>query len=87
MYMRIKEFAEFCGVSVRTLHYYDETGLLKPAGVDEHTGYRFYDETSLLRMQEILFYRELDFSLKSISEMLYLRTMTKKRHSLSRKNF
>lgn len=70
MYMRIKEFAEFCGVSVRTLHYYDETGLLKPAGVDEHTGYRFYDETSLLRMQEILFYRELDFSLKSISEIL-----------------
>ena len=70
MKMQIKEFAEFTGVSVRTLHYYDEIGLLPPAFVDNATGYRFYDETSLLRMQEILFYRELDFSLKSIAEIL-----------------
>ena len=70
MKMLIKEFAEFTGVSVRTLHYYDEIGLLTPAFVDETTGYRFYDEKSLLRMQEILFYRELDFSLKSIGEIL-----------------
>ena len=70
MKMQIKEFAEFAGVSVRTLHYYDEIGLLKPVFVDEHTGYRYYDEDSLLRMQEILFYRELDFSLKSIEEIL-----------------
>jgi len=68
--MQIKEFAEFTGVSVRTLHYYDEIGLLTPAFVDETTGYRFYDEKSLLRMQEILFFRELDFSLKSIGEIL-----------------
>lgn len=68
--MQIKDFAEFTGVSVRTLHYYDEIGLLAPANVDKHTGYRHYDETSLLRMQEILFYRELDFSLKSIREIL-----------------
>jgi len=68
--MQIKEFAEFTGVSVRTLHYYDEIGLLRPAFVDRATGYRFYDENSLLRMQEILFYRELDFSLKSIGEIL-----------------
>ena len=68
--MQIKEFAEFTGVSVRTLHYYDEIGLLMPAFVDRSTGYRFYDENSLLRMQEILFYRELDFSLKSIEEIL-----------------
>ena len=68
--MQIKEFAEFSGVSVRTLHYYDEIGLLKPAFVDKTTGYRFYDESSVLRMQEILFYRELDFSLKSIDEIL-----------------
>ena len=68
--MHIKEFAEFTGVSVRTLHYYDEIGLLVPAFVDRSTGYRFYDENSLLRMQEILFYRELDFSLKSIGEIL-----------------
>ena len=70
MKMQIKEFAEFVGVSVRTLHYYDEIGLLVPAYVDKHTGYRYYDESSLLRMQEILFYRELDFSLKSIKELL-----------------
>ena len=70
MKMHIKEFAEFTGVSVRTLHYYDEIGLLPPAFVDRSTGYRFYDEDSLLRMQEILFYRELDFSLKSIGEIL-----------------
>ena len=68
--MLIKEFADFTGVSVRTLHYYDEIGLLMPAFVDKTTGYRFYDEKSFLRMQEILFYRELDFSLKSIGEIL-----------------
>ena len=68
--MLIREFAEFTGVSVRTLHYYDEIGLLTPAFVDRATGYRYYDEASLLRMQEILFYRELDFSLKSIGKIL-----------------
>ena len=68
--MQIKEFAEFTGVSVRTLHYYDEIGLLKPAFVDRLTGYRYYDENSVIRMQEILFYRELDFSLKNIGEIL-----------------
>lgn len=70
MKMQIKEFADLTGVSVRTLHYYDETGLLKPAEVDRYSGYRFYDESSLIKMQEILFYRELDFSLKSIKEIL-----------------
>ena len=70
MKMQIKEFAKLTGVSVRTLHYYDEIGLLKPALVDAQNGYRFYDQNSLLRMQEILFYRELDFPLKSILEIL-----------------
>lgn len=70
MKMHIKEFAKLCGVSVRTLHYYDEICLLKPAFVDEQNGYRFYDEKSLERIQEILFFKELDFSLKSISEIL-----------------
>ena len=70
MKLQIKEFAELTGVSVRTLHYYDEIGLLKPSYVDEQNGYRFYDEASLERMQEILFYRELDFPLKSIAEIL-----------------
>ena len=70
MKMLIKEFAVFTGVSVRTLHYYDDIGLLKPAFVDDATGYRYYDDNSLLRMQAILFYRELDFSLKNIKKIL-----------------
>lgn len=86
MKMQIKEFAEFTGVSVRTLHYYDEIGLLPPASVDEHTGYRYYDNNSLLRMQEILFYRELDFSLKSISEILSSPDYDKKKAISEQKN-
>lgn len=70
MRMQIKDFAALVGVSVRTLHYYDEIGLLYPSFIDEQNGYRFYDEQSLARMQEILFYRELDFSLKMIAEIL-----------------
>ena len=70
MKLRVREFARLAGVSVRTLHYYDEIGLLKPAEVSEGNGYRLYDENSLLRMQEIRFYRELDFPLKSILELL-----------------
>ena len=73
MKMQINEFAKLTGVSVRTLHYYDEIGLLKPAFVDAQNDYRFYDENSLLRMQEILFYRELDFSLKSILDIIISR--------------
>lgn len=70
--MHIREFAKLTGVSVRTLHYYDGIGLLKPAFVDEQNGYRYYDEKSLERMIEILFYRELEFPLKSIAEILSL---------------
>lgn len=70
MNMQIKEFAKLTGVTVRTLHYYDEIGLLKPSSVDEQNGYRFYDECCLERMQEILFYRELDFPLKEIQAIL-----------------
>ena len=86
MKMQIKEFAEVSGVSVRTLHYYDEIDLLKPAFVDDRTGYRYYDENSLLRMQEILFYRELDFSLKSISEILSSPDYDKKKAISEQKN-
>ena len=68
--MSVKEFAELTGVSVRTLHYYDEINLLKPSEVDVNNGYRFYGKAALERMQEILFYRELDFPLKSICEIL-----------------
>lgn len=70
MKLNIKDFAKLTGVSVRTLHYYDEIGLLRPTEVDPHSGYRRYGKDALLRMQEILFYRELDFSLKVIADIL-----------------
>lgn len=70
MKILINEIAKLADVSVRTLHYYDEIGLLKPSAVDEQNGYRFYDESSLERLQAILFFRELDFPLKDISKLL-----------------
>ena len=57
--MQINEFAKLAGVSVRTLHYYDEIGLLKPAFVDEQNGYRFYDENSLLLCKRYCFIANL----------------------------
>jgi DNA-binding transcriptional MerR regulator len=65
----VKELANLSGVSVRTLHYYDEIGLLKPAQYGEN-GYRYYEQEQLLRLQQILFFRELDFTLTDIQEML-----------------
>ena len=56
-------------MSVRTLHFYDESGLLKPAYVGGN-GYRFYQEPELLILQQILFYRELGFELKQIRRIL-----------------
>lgn len=65
----VKQVARMSGVSVRTLHFYDETGLLKPAYVGAN-GYRFYEEPQLLSLQQILFYRELGFELKQIQQIL-----------------
>ena len=56
------------GVSVRTLHYYDEVGLLKPAAIQKN-GYRVYEERELLTLQQILFFRELDFSVEDIKRV------------------
>lgn len=61
----VRQVAEQSGVSVRTLHYYDEIGLLPPSSVTE-SGYRLYDEKALARLQQILLFRELDFPLKDI---------------------
>src|SRR5580693_8592181 len=65
----VKQVAAMSGVSVRTLHFYDETGLLKPAYLGAN-GYRFYEEAQLLTLQQILFYRELGFELKQIKPIL-----------------
>lgn len=61
----IKEIADLAGVTTRTLRYYDEIGLLAPADTGDN-GYRYYDLDSLLRLQQILFFRELDVPLKDI---------------------
>ena len=65
----VKEVSRLTGVSVRTLHHYDAIGLLKPAKVTE-AGYRLYDEQTLGKLQTILLFRELEFPLKEIKEML-----------------
>ncbi|HEM6403688.1 TPA: MerR family transcriptional regulator [Streptococcus suis] len=57
------------GLTVRTLHHYDQIGLLKPAFVAEN-GYRYYNQEDLARLQEILLFRELDFPLKDIQQLL-----------------
>jgi DNA-binding transcriptional MerR regulator len=62
----IKKIASLAGVTTRTLRYYDEIGLLKPANTGEN-GYRYYDRENLLRLQQILFFRELDVPLDEIS--------------------
>ncbi len=67
--MKINEVAKLTGVTVRTLHYYDEIGLLKPSEITE-AGYRLYDSTALETLQQILFFRELDFSLNDIKEIM-----------------
>ena len=65
----VKEVSQLSGVSVRTLHYYDEIDLLKPSVVAEN-GYRYYNRDAVVRLQEILLYRELDFPLKKIKEIV-----------------
>lgn len=69
MKLTISEAARCAGVSVRTLHYYDAIGLLPPSEVSD-AGYRFYDETALSRLQQILFFRELEFPLRDIADIL-----------------
>ena len=65
----VKEVSNLTGISVRTLHHYDEIGLLKPTEVTE-AGYRLYDDTALERLQMVLLFRELQFPLKDIKAML-----------------
>jgi DNA-binding transcriptional MerR regulator len=65
----VSEVARLSGVSVRTLHHYDEVGLLKPAHVGAN-GYRYYGKDELLRLQQILFHRELGFPLEAIAKVL-----------------
>ena len=65
----VKQVSELTHISIRTLHHYDAIGLLKPTEITE-SGYRLYDDTALGRLQTILLFRELQFSLKEIKEIL-----------------
>jgi len=65
----VKQLADLACVSVRTLHYYDQIGLLRPTTVGEN-GYRYYDTAAALRLQQILFYRELDLPLDEIKRII-----------------
>ena len=65
----VKQLSELAGITRRTLHYYDEIGLLKPTRVSAN-GYRYYGEESLLRLQQILLYRKLDMPLEDIRQIL-----------------
>lgn len=67
--MRVKEVADLVGISVRTLHHYDEIGLLTPEETTE-SGYRIYSNANLEMLQQILFFRQLGFPLKKIKEII-----------------
>ena len=75
----VRQVSELTGISVRTLHYYDEIGLFRPSEVTE-SGYRLYDEDALETLQQILFFKELDFSLKDIKWIMTSPNYDKKKH-------
>lgn len=81
----VNTLAKLSGVSVRTLHFYDEIGLLKPAYYGENN-YRYYEEEQLLLLQQILFYRELGFQLNDIQKFLSSASFNKIETLLSHKN-
>ena len=66
---KIKEVSNLAGVTVRTLHHYDAIALLKPCFIND-AGYRYYGDKELEKLQQILFFRELDFSLEEIKKIL-----------------
>lgn len=69
MSYKIKEIADMAGISVRTLHHYDQIGLLTPSDKTE-SGYRIYIDEDLEKLQQILFFKELDFPLKEIKKIM-----------------
>ena len=66
--MTVKEISELTGISIRTLHYYDQIGLFNPTDKSE-AGYRLYDDNALKQLQQILFFREFDIPLKEIKSV------------------
>lgn len=64
----VKDVSDITGISIRTLRYYDEIGLLKPTKLTE-SGYRLYDNKALEQLQEIMFFRELEIPLMDIKKL------------------
>lgn len=67
--LTVKQVSKLAHVTTRTLHYYDQIGLFKPDFIGDN-GYRYYEDESLLKLQQILFYRELDLPLEQIKEII-----------------
>ncbi len=67
--MKINEVSKLTGVTVRTLHYYDKIGLLAPTEITQ-AGYRLYDDKALFKLAQIMFFKELDFSLDEIKNII-----------------
>lgn len=65
----VKEVSQLTGISIRTLRYYDEIGLLKPIRISENQ-YRLYDDRALEKLQEIMFFKEMDIPLETIKKLL-----------------
>lgn len=82
----IKKIAELSGVSPRTLRFYDEIGLLKPARINS-SGYRIYGANEIDRLQQSLFYRSLEFKLEQIQELLNQPTLISTKLYLNIRNF
>ena len=81
----VKEISEMTGISIRTLHYYDEIGLLLPTKKSD-AGYRLYDQKALETLQQILFFREFDIPLKEIKTFMQNNTLDKNQILKMQKN-
>ena len=81
--LKIKEVADLSGISKRTLHYYDDIGLLCPSKTS--SGYRLYDSNNLEDLQQILFFRELGFSLKAIGQVMTSSSFNRKKALMNHK--
>ena len=81
----VKDVSEISGVSIRTLRYYDEIGLLKPTELSD-AGYRLYDNKALERLQEIMFFKELEIPLEDIKKIMDSPNYNKEQALLTQKN-
>ena len=86
MFYKVKEVAEITGVTVRTLHHYDRIGLLIPAQTSQ-AGYRLYNQQNLEKLQQILFFREMDFRLQEIKDILHSPNFDREQALKMHKNF